>query len=157
GVDPLSRRELWEIILRLVNDEHLTVLISTSYLDEAERCQSAVVMHAGKVLADGPPDEVTRIADGRTFSAAPPDGQAARAFQSRLLDDPQIVDAVPEAGRVRVVTAAGPPAFEAAPVPPRFEDGFMILLRQRGEASAARVRVGETRATVSTADPGGIA
>src|SRR4029078_2949589 len=38
GVDPLSRRELWEIIAQLVRDHHLTVLLSTSYLDEAERC-----------------------------------------------------------------------------------------------------------------------
>src|ERR1051325_1856085 len=98
GVDPLSRRELWEIILRLVNEERLTVLLSTSYLEEAERCHAAVVMHAGKVLADGPPDGVTKIAAGRTFSAAPPDGGPARAFQSRLLADPAIVGAVPQAG-----------------------------------------------------------
>ncbi len=38
GVDPLSRRELWAIILQLVNEQGLTVLVSTSYLDEAERC-----------------------------------------------------------------------------------------------------------------------
>ena len=38
GVDPLSRRELWEIIFQLVNKQELTVLLSTSYLDEAERC-----------------------------------------------------------------------------------------------------------------------
>src|SRR5262249_8270203 len=38
GVDPLSRRELWEIVQRLVQEQGLTVLLSTSYLDEAERC-----------------------------------------------------------------------------------------------------------------------
>ncbi len=55
GVDPLSRRELWEIILQLVDDEQLTVLLSTSYLDEAERCDQVIVLHEGKVLAEGPP------------------------------------------------------------------------------------------------------
>ena len=55
GVDPLSRRELWDIILQLVDDQGLTVLLSTSYLDEAERCGHVVVMHQGKVLAQGPP------------------------------------------------------------------------------------------------------
>src|SRR5262249_61937049 len=55
GVDPLSRRELWEIILRLVGEEGLSVLLSTAYLDEAERCQHVVVLHEGKVLAQGAP------------------------------------------------------------------------------------------------------
>ena len=42
GVDPLSRRELWEIIARLVREQSLTVLMSTSYLDEAERCDQGL-------------------------------------------------------------------------------------------------------------------
>jgi ABC-2 type transport system ATP-binding protein len=48
GVDPLSRRELWAIILQLVNEQGLTVLLSTSYLDEAERCAHVVVLHEGR-------------------------------------------------------------------------------------------------------------
>ncbi len=131
GVDPLSRRELWEIILKLVNEQELTVLISTSYLDEAERCQNVTVMHAGKMLASGPPANVTRTAAGRTFVATPPAGQPARTLQARLLDDPAIVDAVPQGGRVRLVTAAGggrPPDISPEAVAPHFEDGFMILL-----------------------------
>ena len=48
GVDPLSRRELWEIILRLVNEDHLTVLISTSYLDEASAASKAAGSDAGR-------------------------------------------------------------------------------------------------------------
>ena len=54
GVDPLSRRELWEIIRQLVHDEGLTVLLSTSYLDEAERCGHVIVMHQGKGAGAGP-------------------------------------------------------------------------------------------------------
>ena len=105
GVDPLSRRELWEIILQLVHDQGLTVLLSTSYLDEAERCDRCVVLQEGKVLAQGPPAEVSRKAAGRTFLAEPPTGQTARALQARLLDDPGIIDAVPEGGQVRFVCA----------------------------------------------------
>ena len=67
GVDPLSRRELWEIILQLVNQQGLTVLLSTSYLDEAERCSHVVVLHEGMVLAQGHPDEVSELARGRVF------------------------------------------------------------------------------------------
>ena len=57
GVDPLSRRELWEIIFRLVHEQGLSVLLSTSYLEEAERCGHVVVMHRGKILAQGAPGE----------------------------------------------------------------------------------------------------
>ena len=79
GVDPLSRRELWQIILKLVHDERLTVLLSTSYLDEAERCDRVIVLHEGKVLAESPPGEVSQLAAGRTFIADPPQG-SRRAF-----------------------------------------------------------------------------
>ncbi len=105
GVDPLSRRELWEIILQLVKDQGLTVLLSTSYLDEAERCDHVIVMHQGKVLAQGRPSDVSESADGRVFLAEPPAGLKAREFQTRLLDHPGIVDAVPEGGRVRFVSS----------------------------------------------------
>src|SRR5262245_6224860 len=86
GVDPLSRRELWEIILHLVQEQGLTVLLSTSYLDEAARCGHTVVLHQGKVLAQGIPADVTQIVAGRTFLAEPPAGQKARHLQTRLLD-----------------------------------------------------------------------
>jgi ABC-2 type transport system ATP-binding protein len=149
GVDPLSRRDLWEIILQLVRTEGLTVLVSTSYLNEAERCDRSIVLREGTVLAQGLPAEVSRLAAGRTFLAEPPTGQTARGLQARLLDEPDIVDAVPEGGRVRYVWAASGadplandgPLRDAAIVPaqPGFEDGFMILLRgtsARGQALA---------------------
>ncbi len=142
GVDPLSRRELWEIIRQLVNDQGLTVLLSTSYLDEAERCRHVVVLHQGKVLAQGRPAEVSGLAAGRTFLAQPAVDQTARGLQARLLDDRGVVDAVPEGGRVRFVrTESGPTNGHArddgplagvavTPVRPQFEDGFMVLLRR---------------------------
>ncbi|HEU4618574.1 MAG TPA: ABC transporter ATP-binding protein, partial [Gammaproteobacteria bacterium] len=140
GVDPLSRRELWAIVLRLVRSEGLTVLLSTSYLDEAERCDHALVMHLGRALADGRPQEITARAAGRTFVATPRAGETARELQARLLAAPGIVDAVPAAGRVRFVAAeAGgvPAGAEAAlagahvdPADPLFESGFMTLLHE---------------------------
>ncbi len=149
GVDPLSRRELWEILLRLVGERRLTVLLSTSYLDEAERCDQVVVMHRGKVLAEGRPSAISRLAAGRVYLVDPPAGCKAREFQARLLDRPDIIDAVPVGGQVRVVRSEdksltsengslheqGDDAFSAAnvkAVAPRFEDGFMVLLHQTG-------------------------
>jgi ABC-type multidrug transport system ATPase subunit/ABC-type Na+ efflux pump permease subunit len=138
GVDPLSRRELWDIIRQLVRGEGLAVLLSTTYLDEAERCDRVIVLHQGKVLAEGAPATVSALANGRTFLVEPPAGQPARELQARLLGDARVVDAVPEAGQVRVVRAAeaGQAADAGQPVDARFEDGFMVLLRQSsGEPS----------------------
>jgi pyoluteorin transport system ATP-binding protein len=149
GVDPLSRRELWEIVQTLVSEQGLTVLLSTSYLDEAERCNHVVVLHQGKVLAQGVPREISGIAAGRVWLADPPAGRSARSWQARLLDEPSVVDAVPDGGRVRVVLAAPDGARTAEgsadptpgvlagltvnPVAPCFEDGFMALLRRTAE------------------------
>jgi ABC-2 type transport system ATP-binding protein len=144
GVDPLSRRELWQIIDRLVRSERLTVLVSTSYLDEAERCDQAIILHRGKVLASGPPAEVTRLAEGRAFLADPPEGVAARSLQAALLDSQDVIDAVPDGGRVRLVRGkpdAGAEALRGArvePTPARFEDGFMTLLRGVADPEAER-------------------
>ena len=153
GVDPLSRRELWQIIDRLVRLEGLTVLVSTSYLDEAERCDQTIILHKGRVLAAGPPSEVTRLAEGKSFLADPPEGRTARSLQAELLDSPEVIDAVPDAGRVRVVRAearAGEEALKGVrlqPTPPRFEDGFMAILRGVADPEA------ETAGAISLARP----
>jgi ABC-2 type transport system ATP-binding protein len=140
GVDPLSRRDLWAIIDEVLADRRMAVLVSTSYLNEADRAGHALVLHDGKVLAQGPPSDVSRLAAGRTFRARPAAGSKARALQTRLLDDPRILDAVPEGGRVRFLTAQigshaephlhdiAPADAQVVPVGPRFEDGFMVLL-----------------------------
>jgi ABC-2 type transport system ATP-binding protein len=137
GVDPLSRRELWDIIRQLAK-QGLTVLLSSSYFDEAEACERVLVLNEGKKLAEGPPGEVSSLALGRTFLAPPPQGLKPRDFQARLMGLPQIVDAVPECGQVRLVTQAGTAGSRplliagavAQPTPARFEDGFMVLLHQ---------------------------
>src|SRR5262249_55154316 len=135
GVDPLSRRELWKIILHLVHDQALTVLLSTSYLDEAERCDNVVVLYSGKTLAQGRPVEISNYARTRSFVAIPPSAHSARELQAGLLTDPAIIDAVPEAGRVRFVcsdTGSSLHILQAGTkvvaVERRFEDGFMVLL-----------------------------
>src|SRR5262249_9411122 len=88
----------------------------------------------------------------RAFVAEPPTGQTARGFQARLLQDPNVVDAVPEAGQVRIVRAAGAgsdrlrgPLRDAKvkPVPPRFEDAFMVLLQAVEDRAFSLAQLGE--------------
>jgi ABC-2 type transport system ATP-binding protein len=140
GVDPLSRRELWEIVYRLVREQGLTVLLSTSYLDEAERCDMAVLLLQGKALASGPPSEVSALANGRSFRIDTPRSLKPRQLQARLTGARGIVDATLEGNRVRFVTS-GREAPESSllenltvnAVKPRFEDAFMILVRRTAE------------------------
>jgi ABC-2 type transport system ATP-binding protein len=141
GVDPLSRRELWEIVQQLIAQEQLTVLVATSYMDEAERCAHIFLLHQGHLLSQGSPQEIQRHAEGLCFIATPPPGTPARTLQARLLDATEhIADAVPQGGEVHFIrqSHAAPEALTALfdgipirPVPPRLEDGFMVLLRIR--------------------------
>jgi len=150
GVDPLSRRELWEIIRQLIKDR-LTVLLSSSDPDEAENCDSVLVLSEGRKLIEAPPSEVCRLAQRRVFLLTPPDGTKARDLQARLLTVPDVIDAVPECGLVRLIAKADSTASQimrdagvaAVPAPGRFEDGFMVLLHQ-----AARVEAVEKTAAV---------
>jgi ABC-2 type transport system ATP-binding protein len=141
GVDPVSRRELWQIVYRLVREESMTVLLSTAYLDEAERCDEIVFLHEGEILGQGRPAELREPLRGRTFAASAP-GRSKRAFQKSLAAAPGVLDAVIQADRVRIVAradAASAPGQLLAgcedatiePVAPRLEDAFVALLRER--------------------------
>lgn len=144
GVDPLSRRDLWDILQRLTREEHLSVFVSTAYMEEAELCGDVFVLNGGRFLAHGAPEEIRRFAEGRCGRVIPPPGTATRLLQSRLLDDTaHFVDAVPEGGAVRFIRAENSeesPVFKALgltaeALPPRLEDAFMLLLH--GDASPA--------------------
>jgi ABC-2 type transport system ATP-binding protein len=63
GVDPVSRRDFWRILYQLLR-ERVTVFVSTAYLDEAERCHRVGLLHRGKLLAIGTPDEVKKLMRG---------------------------------------------------------------------------------------------
>jgi ABC-2 type transport system ATP-binding protein len=73
GVDPISRQDFWQIIRRIVEERQATVLLSTSYMDEAERCHRIALLHAGAIVAGGTPQEVRAQARGRyaTVTAEP--------------------------------------------------------------------------------------
>ena len=147
GVDPVSRRELWVIVDRLVQKEGMSVLLSTAYLDEAERCAAVVLLHEGRVLDQGPPTAMSARMVGRTWAVTRP-GQRNRDMQAALDGQPGVVDALVQGEHVRLVTAAdtdavqvlsraGLPQAQVRPLPPRFEDCFIDLLRSSGPAGSA--------------------
>ncbi len=145
GVDPVSRRELWQIVYRLVEHEGLSVLLSTAYLDEAERCQDVILMHEGKILDQGTPASFSTRMTGRTFQVTARQ-TGKRKLQGQLVGGKGVVDAIIQAEGVRVVMAAETapeslqslaeaPDLHILPVAPRFEDGFIVMLKDRMSAA----------------------
>jgi len=61
GVDPLSRQDFWRIIHNLVREKEITVLLTTSYMDEAERCHRIALMHEGKILLEEKPENISNL------------------------------------------------------------------------------------------------
>ena len=156
GVDPLSRRELWKIIQQLVQEEQLSVLVSTAYMDEAERCEQIFVLHQGRLLAQGNPAALTDKAQGLTWAVAPVPTRQPRDLQAQLIDDTRhVLDAVPRAGSVRFILQPGVAPSDIAAVlqgeqpsrrPAELEDAFMMLLRaQEAPASLPAAEVAASR------------
>ncbi len=138
GVDPISRRELWKIVYHLVKNEHIGVLVSTAYLDEAERCDQVVVLHEGKLLAKGAPEKFIEQTRGKVFFVAPKKGEKARKIYTQIAGKEHIIDTSIRSGRVRVVSeqptrevvhcALGSVQGNVELAQPNFEDGFMALI-----------------------------
>lgn len=70
GVDPVERDEFWRTLIHLSRDDGVTIFISTHFMNEAERCDRISLMHAGKVLAVGPPAELVRQRGSATLEDA---------------------------------------------------------------------------------------
>ena len=66
GVDPISRREFWQLLYRLAADRIL-VIVSTAYMDEAERCSRVHLLDSGRLLASGEPREVLKETGASNF------------------------------------------------------------------------------------------
>ncbi len=145
GVDPVSRRELWQIIYRQVADEGMTVLVSTTYLDEAERCYEVLLMHEGKILGQHKPADFNKTLTGRTFRLEAK-GILYRQLLTQLEYRSDILDASLGEDNIHLISAADTPFDQAAllsdlrllkhvtdlritPAPAQFEDVFIATLK----------------------------
>ncbi|QXB46774.1 ATP-binding cassette domain-containing protein [Acinetobacter seifertii] len=138
GVDPLSRRDLWIIIEQLVKEENLSVIISTAYMDEAEKCDYVYIMYEGKILKQGSPEQLKEIAHGQTWKVKFSEQIKARTLQAQLLGNSvDIIDAVPKGEQVNFIgrqkelsTDILPQGLVAHRRSAELEDAFMMLLQQ---------------------------
>lgn len=141
AVDPESRRDFWEKLFELA-DAGTTILVSTHYMDEAERCHRLAILDRGVLVADGTPGELTGALEGRTLAvhAAQP-----RKVQRRLADLPGVLSVAQIGNDLRVLideTAdmeaqveralrEGGLQAEVDPSRPNLEDVFVSATRGR--------------------------
>lgn len=136
GVDPISRRELWAMVSEL-KTEGIGILWSTAYLDEAEKCDRVYLLNEGRLLFNGPPNELTDRIEDRVIRVS---GfkDSRRHFLTRVLDRDDIIDGTIRGRAVRLLVRDGRPvpsgqnlAGEQVTIEraePRFEDGFIEIL-----------------------------
>ncbi len=138
GVDPVSRRELWQIVYNQVRNAGMSVLLSTAYLDEAERCDQVVLLYQGRVLGQDTPAAFSAAMQGRVFELSSTQ-LPVRRLQTVLSGLPFVMDAIISTDQVRIITrkplnAAPGELLSAVPdvqwqaVAPRFEDAFIDRL-----------------------------
>lgn len=103
GLDPAARRELWNYIEQLRREQGVTVLVTTHVLDEAERCDRLLLLHRGRIVAQGSPAELkSRIGGDVVVLETDQPEQAADLLKARFG-----VEARVAGGAVRVETANG--------------------------------------------------
>jgi len=148
GVDPVSRRDFWRILYQLLR-EKVTIFVSTAYLDEAERCARVALMHKGRLIAVGTPDEVKRLMQGSLIEvrAAEPRRSATllreqlRAESVGLFGDRvHVVAQHPDTAVAKaeeVLRNAGLTVQSIRTIEPSLEDVFVsVLSREPGDGRA---------------------
>jgi len=120
GVDPLSRRDFWQIITRLTRDQGMTVLVSTPYLDEAERCTRVALMARGRVLATTHPEFASALLPGPPPESEPTLEDVFVALMTGTQEVPRPAPAAEPAGSAPTAREPalppGPAIREGAPV-----------------------------------------
>jgi ABC-2 type transport system ATP-binding protein len=148
GVDPVSRRDFWRILNRL-REQAVGVLVTTAYLDEAERCDRVGLIDQGRLLACGTPEEIRELMEGRILAIR---SAQARRIVNLLLDQPYsrsvnlFGDSVhlvcADAGEtenqvVRLLEKKGVDFQQIREVQPSIEDVFVSLLGRTDVQTAA--------------------
>lgn len=148
GVDPLSRREFWDLLYQLI-EEGVTVLVTTHYMDEAEHCHRLAFIQHGRLIALGSPDELKgRVLGGRVVELEPDDplramqvlrkAQAAGTAGLREVElYGSLVHAVTDGSRMsdglrRLLEVEGIAVRSISAVEPSLEDVFIASMRAGG-------------------------
>lgn len=136
GVDPISRQELWHMVHQLAK-EGMLIIWSTSYLDEAEQCETILLMNQGELLFQGHPSCLTERVKDRVYLLTSPISH--RRLLQKALKLPEVSDGVIEGDRIRLIlkpnhaieqfiAKLGTTNITYQPTLGRFEDAFIDRL-----------------------------
>jgi len=150
GVDPISRRQFWELIHRMAA-EGVTVFVTTHYMDEAEYCRRLVLIYQGRIVASGSPSELkTKSMKGELLLVeAEPVGEALELLQT----GPDVLDAAIFGNAIHAVVTRAAEAIPALgrylserriavskiePISPTLEDVFVALTGRRDRSEQGK-------------------
>jgi ABC-2 type transport system ATP-binding protein len=147
GVDPVSRREFWDILTDL-HLQGITIFVSTPYMDEAERCSRIGLMYQGSIIVCDEPEKIKRLVTGELLELRPADLRRAEAVvvaQEGVLEVQTygdllhiFVDQV--SARQEMIRGAlqaeGIGIYSLRQTRPRMEEAFISLVRKRMEENS---------------------
>jgi ABC-2 type transport system ATP-binding protein len=154
GVDPVTRQDFWQLIIRLVanNDDQasgVAVLVSTPYMDEAARCSRVGFMRDGLLIIEGPPARLRSVLEGRILelrgsplrllrhlSEQDPDVEAVQMFGDRM--HMRVRDGKTQEVETRLknrINTEGIDNYLLRPMPSQLEDVFNLLIEQEAKTT----------------------
>lgn len=145
GVDPVTRQDFWQLIIRLAEEEKIAVLVSTPYMDEAARCHRVGFLRQGQMMIEGTPESLRKRLDGcilevrgkplmrlRTLAKLIPGVENAQMFGDRLHlrvkpgESQAVMDTLAD-----TIAAQGCQADRIRSIPAQLEDVFIDLLEEK--------------------------
>ena len=150
GVDPLSRKELWDVLSKVAKVRNTSVLISTGYMDEAARCDRIYILNEGKVLSTGTLSELTSPYQNQVFYL-PCAEKDTRKLLEKVADSPDVIDAIPRGNGVKAVFKKELSKqdikekfniLDIRPLAPVLEDAFIATLKKANEHTAGHESFG---------------
>jgi ABC-2 type transport system ATP-binding protein len=141
GVDPLTRQDFWQLIIRLAGKQKMAVLICTPYMDEAARCSYISFMRNGKIIQEGAPSQLQSLLEGRILeisgtpvdllikiAAADENVEDVQRFGDRLhLRTRENKAKTVEKGLQKRISAQGGTLHSVKPITATLEDVFISL------------------------------
>ncbi len=144
GVDPVTRQDFWQLIIRLVAEEGVAALVSTPYMDEASRCTRVGFLQHGRMLVEGPPRQLQTGLVGRILELV---GQPLPVLRRLAREDEAVEDAQMFGDRLHLrvregeaqavmdrlgerIPSCGGQVFRLRPIPPQLEDVFIAMAEQ---------------------------
>jgi drug efflux transport system ATP-binding protein len=104
GVDPVTRQDFWQLIIRLVREEGVGVLVSTPYMDEAVRCTYVGMMVSGRLVLEGPPSRLMSTLEGQILELH---GAPIKGWRKAVTALPDVIDAQALGSRLHLRVAPG--------------------------------------------------